>query len=339
MQLDWDQVRPGTSNPFGAAFSGTLLDSPNLYFQSEIPDVQTLEALAFADPGSLANTYADFRTALTDFDKVDALGAVIGDLAMATQTVALRNTVGTWAQSFGVRGNEFQNVSNLCIQQVSSVVDVARAVSTGEVDAEVVMDAFAAGANALAYSNPYGWIVALVVNFARKVADVFIKEKDAASEGARRQVSAQFAVPRRAVTEVSETSDERLAQQMFERMLPLSTYNPMAIATPAYLPSGGGIGWVAVPVKNDPDDLEELPNGWVTHPGEATGGLGLVPGTGNLRRPLFLPMAYKSATKSNLYGVREWAYPRYGDTLPNRDRHGVVLVAPHVLVENRPAHP
>lgn len=279
MRLTWDELRD--RGPFGDAFRGTVKEHASLW-RSFLPDAQTLQSLAFADPSLLgASGYTNYEDALQGA-KADVAQRV-GELALASAASASRQLFGSIVQTAGVEAGKFNAVEKVCDQSLAAIAQTLDAQRN-----ELAASAFGDGLKLLAATNPVGWIALVVVKFGRTISNAVRSYRDARDAAARAAVSRTFSIPLSAVSAPGAEGDQAAAVRVLDLTGPTNAYDPSTVFAPSYQTKAVD-PFEAIAVREEGSDAIV---GWVAFGREPTGGVGMVPGTGNIRRGIYFPVSY-----------------------------------------------
>lgn len=282
MILDYAQL--SAQGPWGyGTFQGKVGEAPSSYWQSALPpnlsgwveNIAANPAAALAGMPVIESLYNDptasaFNAAWSDLTQRGLLNVV----------TASRDLVGTMVQSVGFLSGEFSNLGMIFIEKSSTAMKVLNV-------AQMIVESeyFGKAIDAIGWIPVVGWIIKAVVEVANIVADIVKAVRVSNWDAAYRMIAQRLSVPIGG-TQFSTEADQMVTQRVFA-MLEMGNqyYSPQALIRPAF---GGGLDDYGSEGVADPDK-SKLSVGWTVTPGQPTGGMGYVPGTGNLSQTMFFP--------------------------------------------------
>ncbi len=325
------------SGPWGAGtFSGRVEDSPNLYWQSALPDMKTFVDNIKADPASAFQTYGmDAVEQYYNRDTVTAFDAAwlqVSDLGAANLVSATRNMVGLMVQSVGMLSRTFSLMQSMFSENTSIAMTVLNVVS-----AIVNSSAFTMAINAIGVIPVIGWIIKAVVEVAKVIVNIVEAARQEDIEAAYRSIAKRISVPAGAI-EFETNVDQQEMRELFGYLsLGTGAYDPQDIIRPAYDGDPNAFQALGVHSKDTERGTSnvKLASGWVVVPGNPTGGFGLTPGTGNLSRSLFFPTGLSSGPGGDSKGCAPAVMRDLGSLYPTAQ--GAANTWWSMVVEEGPA--
>ena len=312
MILDYNQMT--FDSEFGSdLFFGKIDESPEENWSSSLPDdLQELALGLGSDPAAYLKGVKPFER-----QKIqnDALKGKIpynptGDFARAIANTALYNVVnasrqliGMTMRTVGIPSGSFGIVRNIFREEASVALSVAN-MAKAFVDSEL----FERALDMLGLIPVVGWIAKIVIEVAQSIAQMVTVILDSRLDTARAVAAQELTIPMKA-TQFSKDADNQVVRDIYGLM---RDGGQQFFIEPAYGPLGSGgeyLGFTAEGVYNDGEwarreQQEHLAAGWVIQPGQLFGGMGFVPGTGNISRSLFFPAGLATAPGSTRPGCR-----------------------------------
>lgn len=290
MRLSWSDIND-FNNPFGGSvFRGEVSNTPWADWQSRLPDMVFLGKSVSADP-QLAAQFSEFNEVYeTVGDALQPMMQFVGDLVMADFIEGTRQTLGQLVQTVGIISNAFANVDRIFKADINSVLkgfDIAGMVLDSKI--------FEMALNALGAIPIVGWIIKIIYEVAKAVANIFIAVKDMKTADARYLMSKELTIPLDSIDFNPSTDD--LQTKAFFSFVGTKDFSPNRVITPPYRmnPKKANFGFVAEGVYRDGDSRKNgIGAGWIVHGAESGTdnlGLGFVPGTTNMTRSFFFPAA------------------------------------------------
>jgi len=283
MIIDWTDIETG-DNRLAEVFKGRVDESPWSNWESNIPDISQLKDSVALDP-ALGGQFADIEQVKTS---LEPLMKFIGDLAMLDFIRGTRETLGQVARTSGLLTNEFSAVKTILTSDSSTVIK-------GFDVAGVILDSplFEMALNAIGAVPVVGWIVKIIYDISRTIADIVMKVRKEGRDKAKRAMAREQSIPIASLEQNPETDD--LQTKAFFRFLSPAYFDPQQVIRPPYSTSATGEHgmFCAADVKEKVSDNKRL--GWVIYGAEPSGGMGLVPGTSNITRSLYFPAGLSSA--------------------------------------------
>ncbi len=285
MILDYSQL--SAQGPWGyGTFQGKVEEAPSVYWRSALPPnlAQWVDQIA-ANPavGFAGAVPMPAAEALYDNPTAQAFNAAWSDISnrgLINVVDASRNLVGTMVQSVGFLSGTFNTLGGIFREKSSTalkVINVAQMIVQSEY--------FGKAIDAIGWIPVVGWIIKAVVEVANIVADIVGFVREERWEAAYASIARRLSVPIGG-TAFSSEGDQQVTQRVFG-MLEIGNqiYNPQALIRPAF---NGNLDDFYAQGVADPDK-SKLSVGWTVSPGALTGGMGFVPGTGNISQTMFFP--------------------------------------------------
>lgn len=311
MQLSYQDITGNEWEEWGKnVFLGKFKESP-LDWRSAMPDMSTFVAKVMADP-------ANAMSALSGDDAKEMMANSIEAGLTAAWRFATERSVHNVVtgnrqlfagivQTTGILSRDFKNIKKVYATNVDSVYSV-----TSSVKVVWESELFQKGLDAIGMIPVVGWIIDIVLSATQSIAKMFESAYQEKSDYAMRQIAERLSIPLSATVFDSDT-DQTSTQNLLRSVSFApghSSYNPQAVIMPAYKPySGSAVSWKATGVfdDGDPDGGSKGAMGWIVSGGAGvTGGFGLVPGTSNITRSIFLPSRMKSRAPAAVgFGPRD----------------------------------
>ena len=285
MILDYSQL--SAQGPWGyGTFQGQVIASPSAFWQSALPPnlagwidaIATNPAAGFggAVPMPAAEGLYNNPTA----QAFNAAWADMSNRGLINVVTASRNLVGTMVKSVGFLSGSFNTLGGIFREESSTalrLINVAQMIVESEY--------FGKAIDAIGWIPVVGWIIKAVVEVANIVADIVRAVREQRWEDAYKSIARRLSVPIEGAAFSSE-GDQQVTQRVFG-MLEIGNqfYNPQALIRPAF---NGNLDDFSAQGVADPD-TSKLAVGWTVSPGALTGGMGFVPGTGNISQTMFFP--------------------------------------------------
>ncbi len=307
MILDWQQMNAGT--PWGiGTFQARAIDSPSSKWDSVVPftDAQQLVEMIKGNPASVAA----LMPAVAEFwdgknSAANTAMKLLGDLTLTNVVSATRGLVGLQVQTVGLLGDLFRSMGKVYVDPEDVALKVLN-VTKGIWES----DAFQSGLDAIGMIPVVGWIVKAALDVAEIVIDIVRQVRDYKAADAYRRIASRLAVPIGS-TQYTTGADTSYTRALFGVLqMGKDTYDPQKMIMPAY----EGNNFTAEAVYESSDDVMGV--GWVVDPGMPTGGIGLVPGTGNISHNLFFSAGLSGTPNSSSRGCAPGAPRDLGSLYP-----------------------
>lgn len=282
------------NTPWGnGTFQGRLVEPSKWtgYTALQIGNVKDWVAQIHANPASVLgadlslvqNLVEGGTKAIVDGKQVSAFNAALmqfGQLQLNNVSSATQQVMGLAVQSAGMLSSNFRQMAKLFDRDASQYLRISAALDiAGQVLSSVL--------EFLGSIPVVGWILDIVLGFATLILDMAEASREESIEAAYATIARNLSVPISA-TEFDTELDEQFARTVMKALSWYDDYNPQALFLPQYL--GAGDSWKAHQVWNDhlgTQDGHRLGAGWVVRGPNMVGGLGMVPGTGNLTSAWF----------------------------------------------------
>jgi len=264
------------------------------------PSLGDLVNLANADPagvvvGADSATLARLQAAgsdmrLGDKEVFTLLWGGVTDTGLFDLADATKQMLGKMTQTVGILSENLRGMGPIYSQETSSLLRVLDVVG-----GVVAADVFTKVINGLTKIPIVGWIIRIVIGLCKIVTNLVKASRDAKLSVVQKEFARKFSVPVTA-TEYSPMRDQEHVKYLFRLM---DNNDTQRIAAPAYqlLQGGEYLGFDAKGVMEDgslgTENIGSSASGWIVA-GQATGGFGLVPGTGNVARSLFFPTGLRT---------------------------------------------
>lgn len=285
MILTFDQIR--FDPVWGESiFKGGVMDSPGSTWESRMPqDIPQLVGDAQADPASVVagavnpDKLYQFQEGILSVD--DLLWDGLANTNAFDIVSSTRQLVGTLVQQTGMLARTFRTIRSIFSEPTERALKIINLVS-GLVESSLFQRAL----DMIGLIPVVGWIIKIVVDVAKLLTRVVTRFFDENEKTARAMVANQLSIPLTG-TEFSKEADQLAVRNVYNL---IRTGQSQRLIQPAYEGefAAGGVfddGSTGRPTGSEENSARAV--GWVVFPGEATGGYGFVPGTGNLSRSLF----------------------------------------------------
>lgn len=319
MILSWQEMNAAT--PWGAeTFAGRALDSPATTWQSVVPfdDLPSFAESVLANP---AIAFQGHEGVLQRIDEKTATALraaqqMLGNMNLVNFVRTTRGLFAQQVQTVGVLSDFFSSLHQVYLDPEDVALQVINVVK-GVWESE----AFQMGLDAIGAIPVVGWIVKVAIDIAEMVVGIVRQVRDQKEAAAYRAIARELSVPIGA-TQYTTGADVVVTRQLFGRLQgPTPTsgagpdYDPEQVISPAY----SGVDPFTAQGVFDPETQgdEKMAVGWIVDPGAPTGGIGYVPGTGNLAHNFFFPAGLSKAPGSANRGCRAGPVRDLGSLYPS----------------------